>query len=118
MAKCEKPITDNMKQKVNKCYLYLKSIGRYSTKEEIGEHLGVNSEREVRDILSVLATRKCIISTSSSKGYKLAQTIEDLEDVIHAWKEMDSRIEQLQERKKPLIAFYEKFKYNKGENKQ
>ena len=111
MAKCEKPITDNMKEKANRLYLYLKDIGRYATKEEIGEYLGIKDERVVREIISLLATKKCIISTSSSKGYKLAQSLEDLEDVIHCWKEMDSRIEQLEERKKPLIAFYEKMKY-------
>ena len=117
MAKCEKPITDNMKDKANRLFKYLKDIGRYATKEEIGEYLGVRSEREVRDIVSLLATKKCIISTSSSKGYKLAQSVDDLEDVIHCWKEMDSRIEQLEERKKPLIAFYEKINFLKGQEK-
>ena len=114
MAKIEKPITDNMKDKANKLFIFLKNIGRYATKEEIGEHLGVKDERVVRDIISLLATKKCIISTSSSKGYKLAQTIEDLDEVCHAWSEMDSRIAQLEARRKPMIEFYEKMKY-KGE---
>ena len=105
MAKCAKPITDNMKDKANRLFKYLKYIGRYATKEEISEYLGVKSERGVRDIISLLATKKCIISTSSSKGYKLAQSIDDLEDVIHCWKEMDSRIEQLEERKKTVNCF-------------
>ena len=115
MAKCEKPITDNMKEKANKLFLYLKSIGRYATKEEIGEYLGVSNERVVRDIISVLATRKPIISKSNSCGYRLAMTIDDLEEVENVWCEIDSRIEQLEERKKPLIAFYDKMKYNIGE---
>jgi hypothetical protein len=115
MAKYEKPVTDNMKQKVNRLYLYLKEIGRYATKEEIGEFLGVKSEREVRDIISVLATRKPIISKSNSCGYRLAMTIDDLEEVENVWCEIDSRIEQLEERKKPLIAFREKMKYGIGE---
>lgn len=118
MAKCEKPITDNVKEKANKLFLYLKDIGRYATKEEIGEYLGVSNERQVRDIISALATRKPIISKSNSCGYRLAMTIDDLEEVQNVWKEIDSRIEQLEERKKPLIAFYEKMKYNIGENKQ
>ena len=116
MTKYEKPITDNMKQKVNECYLFLKSIGRYATKEEIGEYLGVSNERQVRDIISVLATRKPIISKSNSCGYRLAMTKEDLEEVENVWREIDSRIEQLEERKKPLIKFYEKMKYGIGAN--
>jgi biotin operon repressor len=117
MAKYEKPITDNMKDKANKLFIFLKQIGRYATKEEIGEYLGVSNERVVRDIISVLATRKPIISKSNSCGYRLAMTIDDLEEVENVWSEIDSRIEQLEERKKPLIAFYEKMKYNiKGEN--
>ena len=116
MAKCEKPITDNMKEKANRLFKYLKDIGRYATKKEIGEYLGVSNERVVRDIISVLATRKPIISKSNSCGYRLAMTIDDLEEVENVWCEIDSRIEQLEERKKPLIAFYEKMKYNiKGE---
>jgi hypothetical protein len=115
MATYEKPVTDNMKQKVNECYLFLKGIGRYATKEEIGEHLGVSNERQVRDIISVLATKKPIISKSNSCGYRLAMTEKDLEEVENVWKEIDSRIEQLEERKKPLIKFYEKIKYNIGE---
>lgn len=116
MAKCEKPVTDNIKQKANALYIYLKDIGRYATKEEIGEYLGVTNERSIREIIALLATRAPIISKSNSCGYRLARTIEDLEEVINVWSEIDSRIEQLEERKKPLIKFYEKMKYNiKGE---
>ena len=93
----------------------MKENGGYATKEEIGEYLGVKNERVVRDIISLLATRKPIISKSNSCGYKLALTKEDLEEVENVWRELDSRIEQLEERKKPLIKFYEKMKYNKGE---
>jgi hypothetical protein len=50
-----------------------------------------------------------LIATSDQRGYKIAKTKADLEEVIHQWKELDSRIEQLEERKKPLIEFYEKW---------
>lgn len=113
--KCEKPITNNMKEKANKLYLYLKDIGRYATKEEIGCYLGVKNERSVRDIIAVLATKKPIISNSSGKGYKLATSTEDLEEVEHTWAELSSRVEELQNRMKPLIAFRDKVKYNIGE---
>ena len=65
--------------------------------------------------MSVLATKKPIISTSDSKGYRMAVKRSDLEDVEHQWRELDSRIKQLQKRVTPLIDFYEKAKY--GEQK-
>ena len=117
MAKCEKPITDNMKDKANRLFFYLKSIGRYATKEEIGEVLGIKDERVIRDVISLLATKKPIISHSGFRGYMLARTEQDLEEVERTWAELSSRCESLQERMKPLIAFRDKLKYNKGENK-
>ena len=117
MANYEKPITENMKDKANRLFFYLKSIGRYATKEEIGEHLGIKNERSVRDVIALLATKKPIISKSNSCGYKLAQTIEDLEEVENTWADLSSRVEELQRRMKPLIAFRDKLKYNIGENK-
>lgn len=112
MAKCEKPITDNVKEKANKLFLYLKEIGGYATKEEIGEHLGIKDERSVRIVISALATKKPILSNSSGKGYKLARSKADLEEVEHTWAELSSRVEELQNRMQPLIAFRDKMKYN------
>ena len=106
--KCEKPQLSNSQEKANELYLYLKQRFDYVSKEEIGAYLGVKNERSVRDIISLLATKKPILSNSGGKGYKLAQTIDDLEELKHTWAELDSRIEQLEERKKPLLKFYEK----------
>jgi hypothetical protein len=117
MARCEKPITDNMKDKANKLYFFLKGIGRYATKEEIGAYLGVKDERVIRDIVSLLATKKPIISHSGFRGYMLAQTEKDLEEVERTWAELSSRCESLQERMKPLIAFRNRIKYNIEEQK-
>lgn len=109
--KYEKPLTENIKDRANSLYYFLRDKCDYVTKEEIGEFLGVKNERSVRDIIALLATKKPIISNSGGKGYKLARTVEDLEEVEHTWKEIDSRIEQLEIRKKPLIKFYEKMCY-------
>ncbi len=106
--KCEKPLAQNMKEKANKLYIFLKGIGRYATKEEIGAYLGVKNERSVRDIIALLATKKPIISNSCEKGYKLAQSEEDLEDAEHTWAELSSRMEELEKRIKPLIDFRDK----------
>lgn len=112
--KPEKPVTDNMKQRVNNLYLYMKSIYPLPiTKQEVCEVCGVKSERQARDILSVLAQRKPLISTSDSKGYRLALTKEDLEEVEHTWAELSSRVEELNKRIEPLIKFRDKMKYNK-----
>lgn len=112
--KCEKPITDNMKEKVNALWAEMRD-GRTLNLEEVCEVCGVKSERQARDIMSVLATKKPIISTSDSKGYRMAVKRSDLEDVEHQWRELDSRIKQLQKRVTPLIDFYEKAKF--GEQK-
>lgn len=52
-----------------------------------------------------------LIATSDQKGYKIAKSKRDLEEVEHQWKELDSRIENLKERVTPLIKFYEQYKY-------
>lgn len=107
--KCEKPITENIKQKANALFDYLMAQSDYVTKEQIGEHLGIKNERQVRDIISLLATKKPILSKSNSKGYKLAKSKADLEDCKNVWCEIDSRIEELKKRREPLIKFYEKY---------
>ena len=112
--KCEKRITDNMREKVNALWAEMRD-GRKLTLEEVCRVCGVKNERQARDIMSVLATKKPIISTSDSKGYRMAVKRSDLEDVEHQWRELDSRIKQLQKRVTPLIDFYEKAKY--GEQK-
>ena len=108
--KIEKPTIDKISQRANDIYLLLKAKKEFVTKAEIGAYLGVKNERTVRDIISFLATKKPIISNSTGAGYKLALTVEDLEEVEHTWKEIDSRVEELNKRKKPLIEFYEKAK--------
>lgn len=107
--KPEKPLTDNIKQKANALFDYLIQQNDYVTKEQIGEYLGIKNERSVRDIISLLATKKPIISKSNSKGYKLAKSSKDLQDCLNVWREIDSRIEELKKRREPLIKFYEKF---------
>ena len=107
--KIEKPITENIKKKANALFDFLMTQSDYVTKEQIGEYLGIKNERSVRDIISLLATRKPILSKSNSKGYKLAKNKADLQDCKNVWCEIDSRIEELKKRREPLIKFYEKF---------
>ena len=106
--KPSKPVTANMKDKVNRLYTFMKERQEFVTKEEIGEFLGIANERSVRDVIAVLSTKKPIISTSDNRGYKLARTMKDMELVRQAWMEIDSRQNELEKRKQPLIVFLEK----------
>ena len=110
MERFEKPMTENEKLNGNKLYRFLMQKD-YVTKDQMFEFLGWDKkkDRQLRDLLSMIGKKRPLISTSDSKGYKIAKTPKDLEEVKHAWKELDSRIEQLQERRKPLIEFCEKY---------
>lgn len=104
----EKPMTENQKINGNKLYKFMKN-NDVVTKEQMLDCLGWDKtkDRQLRDLISCIAKRVPVISTSDSKGYKIAQTKQDLKDVVHQWKELDSRIEELQKRREPLIKFYE-----------
>ena len=104
----EKPMTENQKMNGNKLYKCMKN-NDVVTKEQMLDCLGwdKSKDRQLRDLISCIAKRVPVISTSDSRGYKIAQTKQDLKDVVHQWKELDSRIEELQKRREPLIKFYE-----------
>ena len=87
--------------------LYLMLTQRTYKKLEIMSHFGV-TERTAREMISVISKKAPVIATSDNSGYRIAITAEDLTAVEHSWKEIDSRQAELEERKKPLIEFYEK----------
>ena len=107
----KKPMTENEKKNGNLLYKYLMQNDVVS-KEEMFAVLGWDSkkDRQLRDLLSMIAKKKPLIATSDQKGYKIAKTKQDLYAVEHEWKELDSRINNLDERRKPLIKFYEQYK--------
>lgn len=102
-------MTDNQKMYGNKLYNYLMK-NDVVTKDEMLHFLGWDKkkDRQLRELISLIAQKRPVIATSDQKGYKIAKTVADLREVEHQWKELDSRIEQLQERRKPLIDFREK----------
>ena len=86
------------------------------TRDELAAHLNY-SDRKVRREIEKLANYYPIISVSSKQGYRLGSfdenasydTLKSLkEDVRHALAELQSRVESLQARMKPLIALYVK----------
>ena len=103
-----KPTLTNIQERANKLYEYLKTQDDYVTKEQIGAYLGVDNERSVREVISLLATKKPILSKSNSKGYKLAKAVKDVDDAINVWCELDSRMEELNKRRTPIIDFVER----------
>ena len=109
----EKPLSENQKINGNKLYHFMVENGSV-TKEQMLDCLGWDSkkDRQLRDLISMIAKKRPVISTSDKKGYKIATTAKDLREVEHTWAEIDSRIEELQARKKPLIDFYEKCNKN------
>ena len=104
----EKPTLTNIQERANKLYEYLKTQDDYVTKEQIGVYLGIDNERSVREVISLLATKKPILSKSNSKGYKLAKSVKDVDDAINVWCELDSRMEELNKRRTPIINFVER----------
>lgn len=108
----QKPMTGNQKMLGNKLYKYM-WVNEVLTKEQMLDYLGWDKtkDRQLRDLISFIAKKVPVISTSDSKGYRIAKTKSDLEDVEHQWKEFDKRIEEMELRKKPLIEFYEKMRY-------
>lgn len=114
MQEISKPQITKIKERANVMYQYFKAKDGFIPKKELcfimGWEYNPSNERRVRDVIALLATKKPIISTSDNRGYKLAQLKEDVEEVEHTWKEIDKRIAELENRKKPLIEFYEKNK--------
>lgn len=106
----EKPMTDNQKLNGNKLYKFM-MLNDIVTKEQMLAHLGwdKSKDRQLRDLLSNIAKKMPVISTSDNRGYKIAKTKEDLEEVEHTWSELSSRIEELQKRIRPLLDFRERF---------
>lgn len=110
-----KPMTDQMFARANTLWLYMKKHPEPLTKAQICDICCVGSERQARDIISVLAQHQPIISTSDSTGYRLAMTADDLREVEHTWAELSSRMEELEKRIKPLIRFRDKYKEIKND---
>ena len=113
--KPQKPLTENIKQKANAVYVYMKKqYPRYCSKDELAKVIGCTNERTVRDVIAALSLVRPIISNSTTNGYKVALKLCDMEEVRHTWAELSSRAEELEKRMKPLIDFYEKAREIKG----
>jgi len=59
-------------------------------------------------MISILKKHVPIVATSDQKGYRAVIDPTDMDAVMHQWREYDSRIDDFEGSKKPLIKFYEK----------
>lgn len=107
MTAIKKPETSpKIRERCKELYGMLRSRSVF-TKEQIASHFNT-SERSAREMISEIAHYQPVIATSDKRGYRLAMTKEDYEDARHQWAELDSRIAELEARKKPLIRFCDK----------
>jgi len=76
-----KKLSELQRNRLNAIYCRLSN--GIATKEELMRLIGVNDERVVRDCISIIKKRFPVISLSGKKGYRIAKSIEDLEDAKH-----------------------------------
>ena len=103
-----KPKVDKMRERGIQLYRYLQvHNNRYCTKEELVTFMKIG-ERSVRDVINWLRNKHVmIISTSASKGYKLAdpENREDIEEVKHMLYEFERRKLELESVEKCCNSF-------------
>jgi biotin operon repressor len=102
---------------------YLSST-RYTTRKELCEKTGL-SDRNVREKISALKTKRVVIYSSNRSGYRLAKEItsmsaleyeEEIKLVEHSLNDCKSRTKQLNKQKRKYIAYLKKAEQIKLEN--
>lgn len=87
MTEIRKPqLSEAQKECANKLYTFMRLHPTYHTREDLCNVLGWDAktkDRQIRELISALAKVKPIISTSDCRGYKLATTRADAEEVMH-----------------------------------
>lgn len=107
MREPQKPeFTEEMRNKLNYMYRLLKS--RYWTKQELMAEFELG-ERQVRMMIQEIRQRVPVISTSgTNKGYKVATSSKEMDEVVATWRELYSRSRELGKAIAPLAAFRDK----------
>lgn len=101
-------LNDNDRRRLNAVYAVLKNRKGNATKKELCYAVSWSypgHERQIRDVISIVAKRFPIISLAGDEGYRLAKYESDLDDAIHQINDLDSRIAELKARKTPLENF-------------
>lgn len=95
-------LTDENRAKLNALVRMLRK-GKL-TKEDIMSAFDTD-ERTARDMVSEIAQRLPIPSNSDTKGYKIANSPDDVPAVLHAYNENKKRAENILKRNIPLEEF-------------
>ena len=86
------------------------------TRREFEEKTGLN-ERTVRDLISKLKTKRVVIYSSQTKGWRLAkeyssmakiQREEELEQIRHSLNDCKSRVKNIKKSMRKYIAYIKK----------
>ena len=94
---------------------YLSSF-KYTTRKELCEKTGL-SDRTIRDKISNLKTKRVVIYSSQTKGYRLAkeyssmskiQREEELRQIQHSLNDCKSRVENIKKNMRKYIAYIKK----------
>lgn len=94
---------------------YLSSF-RYTTRKELCERTGL-PDRTIRDKISKLKTKRVVIYSSQTKGYRLAkeyssmskiQREEELRQIQHSLNDCKSRVENIKKSMRKYIAYIKK----------
>ena len=94
---------------------YLSSV-KYTTRKELVEKTGL-SDRTIRNLISELKTKRVVIYSSKTKGYRLAKEIKTMSNiekeeetrlVEHSLNDCKSRTKQLNRQKRKYIAYLKK----------
>ena len=103
--KCEKPeFTEEMRDRLNRMYFLLKE--RYYTKQELMEIFGLGEE-EIDNLIKEISHRYPIVSKNNT--YKLATSIEDLDDLQNTFAHLIAEVEEIEKQVKVLIKFRNKY---------
>lgn len=104
----KKPTISKFEERCKRVFYWLQ-VRDYVTKPQIAEFLGwqyPKTDRQIRDIISSISQKHPIVSTSdTNKGFKLAKDPSDIELVKHSFNELNSRIDEMNKRKRPLMNF-------------
>lgn len=109
-----KPEVNKIHERARVLYSFIKN-NKIVTKEQCAKFLNweynKSNERRVREIISYIAQRVPVISTSDEKGYSIA-SIDNQELIIKEIRELQSRIDEIKKRIEPLIKFCNENKIN------
>lgn len=113
-----KPELTKCHERAMELLFFMEATNGNFTKQYICENVfkwvyNKSNERRTREVISYLATLHPIISVSnSSGGYRLAKHDNDADDVEHALRELQSRIDELKKRMTPLHKLRKKKHWN------